>query len=187
MKKKAIVSAFIAGLILLATACSENPDRKADVTEQSAADAASVSTSGIITLADMDDSPVFSEIDESNSIVLTAQALIGTPFAEGGKDPSGFDNSGFIYYVLRENGYVNCPRITCDQVNMGEQISYLDMKSGDLVFFSDEEASETANFGGIYIGGGIMVYSSMPGDYVVEKDISESYWIKRFVTAVSLS
>lgn len=187
MKKKAIISAFVTVLILLATACSENPDRKADITEQSAAASATISTSGVITLDNSEDNPVFSDIDQTNEIVQTAQALIGTPFAEGGKEPSGFDNSGFIYYVLRENGYVNCPRVTSDQVNMGEQVSYSQMKSGDLVFFSNEEGDISADFGGIYIGGGIMIYSSMPGDYVTEKDISESYWKKRFVTAVSLS
>lgn len=186
MKKKAIISAFVAALILLTTACSENPDRKADVTVQSAGTVAGESTTEIITLDKSDNSPVFSDIDENNAIVLTAQALLGTPFADGGKDPAGFDNSGFIYYVLRENGYINCPRMTNEQVNMGEQVSYLEMKSGDLVFFSDEEGGG-ADFGGIYIGGGIMIYSSVPGDYVVEKNISESYWVKRFVTAVSLS
>ncbi len=183
MKKKFIITVLAAAML---TACSERPAQDAAQTSVSDIAAVSVSSSEIITLP-RDNQPVFSEIDSTNGVVQTAQALLGTPFAEGGKTLDGFDNSGFIYYVLRENGYVNCPRMTDDQVNMGEHIGYDEMKSGDLVFFSDDEGSDDADFGGIYIGEGTMIYSSVPGSCVVKKDISESYWTKRFVTAVSLS
>lgn len=47
----------------------------------------------------------------AEDIIALARSLIGTDFADGGETPaSGFDNSGFIYYVLRENGYITCPR-----------------------------------------------------------------------------
>ena len=40
--------------------------------------------------------------DYENEIVKTAEGLIGIDFSEGGTSPGeGFDNSGFIYYVLR--------------------------------------------------------------------------------------
>ena len=54
---------------------------------------------------------IITDSTQTNGIVATAEALMGIEFAEGGDEPSeGFDNSGFIYYVLRENGYIACPR-----------------------------------------------------------------------------
>lgn len=126
-------------------------------------------------------------IDNDNQIVQTAETLIGIAFAENGADPSvGFDNSGFIYYVLRENGFINCPRLTKDQASMGTHIGYDELKSGDLAFFCTAD-SGNPDFGGIYIGEGQMIYSPMPGQTVKITDITSDYWKKTFVTGISLS
>ena len=126
-------------------------------------------------------------INMENSIVQTAEALIGIPFAENGASPSeGFDNSGFIYYVLRENGFINCPRFTADQAAMGTHIDYERLKSGDLAFFSTDDSGK-ADFGGIYIGEGQIIYSPMPGQDVRIADITSDYWKNAFYTGVSLS
>jgi cell wall-associated NlpC family hydrolase len=121
---------------------------------------------------------------EENQIVLTAQSLLGTPFADGGSSPAeGFDNSGFIHYVLRQNGYVNCPRGLQEQAVMGNEIgSISELVSGDLVFFSDN--GERATFGGIYIGDGIMISCRMPGEAVMEIDITVKYYLDSFFTGV---
>jgi hypothetical protein len=121
---------------------------------------------------------------EENLIVLTAQSLIGTQFRDGGGSPEeGFDNSGFIHYVLRENGYVNSPRGLQEQAVMGSRIeSLVELRSGDLVFFSDN--GERAQFGGIYIGDGIMISCRMPGEAVREIDITAKFYRENFFTAV---
>lgn len=121
---------------------------------------------------------------EENLIVLTAQTLLGITFTEGGSSPSeGFDNSGLIYYVLRENGYVNCPRSLYEQTVMGNMIgSISELRSGDLVFFS--ESGEKAQFGGIYIGGGIMISCRMPGEKVMEFNITSNYYKQNFFKGI---
>ncbi|MCL2108510.1 MAG: NlpC/P60 family protein [Oscillospiraceae bacterium] len=121
---------------------------------------------------------------EENMLVLTAQSLLGVPFADGGSTPdTGFDNSGFIHYVLSQNGYVNCPRGLYEQSVMGNHVdSIADLRSGDLVFFSD--SGDKAQFGGIYIGGGIMISCRMPGESVSEIDITSSYYRTAYFTAV---
>ena len=121
---------------------------------------------------------------DENQIVLTARSLIGIKFKDGGSSPEdGFDNSGFIHYVLRENGYVNSPRGLQEQAVMGNKIRSLsDLRSGDLVFFS--ENGERATFGGIYIGGGIMICCRMPGEAVREIDITAKFYRENFFTAV---
>lgn len=126
------------------------------------------------------------EPDYKSAIVRTAEGLVGIEFAENGDRPDeGFDNSGFIYYVLRENGYINCPRQISAQVQWGSTTDITGIKAGDVLYFSEEPGGD-ASFGGIYAGGGIMIYSPYPGEKVKKTDISASYWQSRFVTALSL-
>lgn len=115
-----------------------------------------------------------------------ASSLIGSPFVLNGDSPSGFDNSGFIYYVLRRNGYITCPRTTDAQSRMGTGVERGSLKPGDLVFFSMDGSGE-ADFGGIYIGGGKMVASLNPDTNVVEVDINTDYYTKNFYGGISLS
>ena len=118
-------------------------------------------------------------------IVLMAQSLIGTPFTDGGDNPdAGFDNSGFIYYVLRSNGYINCPRQSSEQTEIGQKIKAVARLSpGDLVFFGN---GGKADFGGIYIGDGQMIYSPMPGQTVKQIDMSSDYWRDAFIFGIDL-
>lgn len=122
---------------------------------------------------------------EAEDIIALAQSLIGTEFADGGDTPaSGFDNSGFIYYVLRENGYITCPRGVAAQSRMGAVKKYDELVPGDLVFFSESGAS--AEFGGIYAGEGVMIACLMPGTQVRKVDITTSYYTGNFYCGVGI-
>lgn len=125
--------------------------------------------------------------DSSEQIIQTAKSLLGIPFVMNGASPDiGFDNSGFIYYVLRENGFINCPRLTGEQAAMGTHTDYDGLKKGDLVFFSVDN-SGNADFGGIYIGEGLMIYCPSPGQTVQTADIGSDYWVNAFYIGVRLS
>ncbi len=122
----------------------------------------------------------------ADMVVTSAASLIGTDFVDGGETPEqGFDNSGFIYYVLRENGYITCPRGVSKQSEMGQEISYEELRRGDLVFFS--ESGTVAEFGGIYAGDGKMIACLMPGTKVKEVDITTGYYTKNFFRGVAIS
>lgn len=125
--------------------------------------------------------------DSSEQIIQTAESLLGIPFVMNGASPDiGFDNSGFIYYVLRENGFINCPRLTGEQAAMGTHTDFDGLKKGDLVFFSVDN-SGNADFGGIYIGEGQMIYCPSPGQTVQTVDIGSDYWVNAFYIGVRLS
>jgi len=167
---------------------SENP-RTPDITEPDKPQVTTTPTKqehpNVIpsaSLAQEDDITVSPDVE--NQIVMTAQSLLGIDFEDGGSAPSeGFDNSGFIYYVLRQNGYVNCPRGIHEQASMGNRIdSISELKPGDLVFFSD--SGERAQYGGIYTGGGIMISCRMPGEEVREFNITAEYYKDSFFTGV---
>lgn len=128
--------------------------------------------------------------DTRAQIVAMAEAMVGIDYAIGGASPQdGFDNSGLIYYVLRENGYINCPRGTADQKKMGTEVAFNDIQPGDLVFFADTDSQtgEAMDFGGIYVGDGKLIYSPYPGEKVKFANINSAYWKNSFSCAVSVS
>lgn len=132
--------------------------------------------------------PEISQLREQ--IATTAQSLIGIDYTFSEASPEkGFDNSGFIYYVLRENGYINCPRGTDGQLSMGTKIGYDEVLPGDVVFFSDkdEETGEENYFGGIYVGNGKLVYSPYPGEKVKYGDFTNSYWKSQFSFGIKIA
>ena len=198
MKRKLGIYALALALLITLTACkSVEEDRESNGSESSSPQGSDSSDISDVPVSDTADSlltdtsltptPSDVPISAENGIVQTAEALIGIPFAENGATPAdGFDNSGFIYYVLRENGFINCPRFTAEQAAMGTHISYDELKSGDLAFFSATD-SDTPEFGGIYIGEGMMIYSPMPEQTVKIADITSDYWRNSFVIGVSLS
>ena len=52
------------------------------------------------------------------AIYNKAKEYLGVPYVRGGTSPSGFDCSGFVYYVHRELGY-NTPRESGALLNGG--------------------------------------------------------------------
>lgn len=158
---------------------------------ENSSSSAPVSSSDNVSVSSSDNSSETppSEFEASEGIIATASSLIGVPFVLGGADPDGFDNPGFIYYVLRENGFHNCTRSVAKQSQMGRQIGYSELKAGDLVFFT-HEGGDTVGFGGIYIGDGKMIASLTPssGDPgVMIADITLQYYRRNFYCGVSLS
>ena len=128
--------------------------------------------------------------DLRTQIVSTAEALVGVDYVGGMATPEqGFDNSGLIYYVLRENGFINCPRGTAAQKEMGTTVPLSEIEPGDILFFTDKdsETGEMIDFAGIYTGNGQLIYSPYPGEKVKFADLNSSYWQNCFSRAVRVA
>ncbi len=126
--------------------------------------------------------------EAAKNVVAMAYSLINTPFAENGASPDGFDNSGFIYYVMRKNGFLTCPRGTIAQSEWGAKRNYGKLCAGDLVFFSDDGES-SVSFGGIYAGGGEMIACITHNGVskVWSIDITTDYYRRNFVRGIAIS
>jgi cell wall-associated NlpC family hydrolase len=118
--------------------------------------------------------------DDLYSLVGTALDLRGTPYRNGGSDPSGFDCSGFTQYVFARYG-VSLPREVREQFNVGSTVKPEDVEPGDLVFFST--TSPGASHVAIAVGGLEFVHAPSSAGVVRVERLSSSYWSRRFVGA----
>ncbi len=108
------------------------------------------------------------------SVVLRAERLIGTPYRFGGGDTSGFDCSGFVYYVFSKEGIL-LPRSTEELIKIGKRVPLRRAEKGDLIFFKIEKEGLHV---GIYTGKGTFVHASSTG---VKREVLDRFWKKRII------
>jgi peptidoglycan DL-endopeptidase CwlO len=114
------------------------------------------------------------------SISSTALSLRGTPYRNGGVDPSGFDCSGFVQYVFEQHGVV-MPRDTRRQFEVGAEVDPAALAPGDLVFFTT--VAPGASHVGIVVGGDQFVHAPNSNGVVRVDHLSSQYWSSRFLGA----
>jgi peptidoglycan DL-endopeptidase LytE len=114
------------------------------------------------------------------SIVGTALGLRGVPYRSGGSDPSGFDCSGFVWYVFAQHGLA-LPRTVSELYAVGEGVGPDDLEPGDLVFFRTEGG--TVSHVGMAVGGEEFVHApNSRGEVRVER-MGSDYWLSRYAGA----
>ena len=118
------------------------------------------------------------------ALVTTALTLKGTPYRNGGTDPSGFDCSGFVQWVFAQHG-TGVPREVRDQYRVGEEVDEDEVQPGDLVFF--ETVSKGASHVGIAIGNGEFVHAPSSRGVVRVERYTSGYWAQRWVGARRVS
>jgi len=114
------------------------------------------------------------------SVAGTALSHRGTPYRNGGSDPSGFDCSGFVRYVFSQHGVI-VPRTVSDLFRAGYQVATNQLEPGDLVFFTT--VAPGASHVGIAIGGDQFVHAPSSTGEVRVEHLGASYWSARFVGA----
>ncbi|MDR1872595.1 MAG: C40 family peptidase [Deltaproteobacteria bacterium] len=111
--------------------------------------------------------------------VLTAQKYLGVPYVYGGRSPKGFDCSGLVWYVYKENG-LKLPNSSSKQVKSGRAVKKSELAPGDLVFF---QSGGRVNHVGIYAGQGRMIHAPGRGRKVTTVKLSDKYYKAHYVTA----
>jgi cell wall-associated NlpC family hydrolase len=116
----------------------------------------------------------------ADPIISAALDLRGTPYRNGGSDPSGFDCSGFVQYVYARTG-VALPREVREQYQAGETIELGEVAPGDLLFF--ETVSRGASHVGLALGSNQFIHAPSSTGVVRVERYTAAYWSKRFVGA----
>ncbi|MHB1159953.1 MAG: C40 family peptidase [Chloroflexota bacterium] len=116
-------------------------------------------------------------------IAALAQQYLGYRYLWGGHSPmTGFDCSGFTWYVYREAG-INIPmHDLAGQLNAGPRISRDKLLPGDLVFFQNTYKPGLSH-SGLYLGGGRFINAETEAVGVQIRSLSDPYWAARYVGA----
>lgn len=96
-----------------------------------------------------------------------AMAQLGDPYQWGGNGPNSWDCSGLTKAAWAQAG-VSLPRSSYQQIGVGTRVSRDQLAPGDLVFFYSPISHV-----GIYIGDGMMVHATKPGDVVSVDPINQ--------------
>lgn len=117
--------------------------------------------------------------DAASTLIQQARRWLGTPYRYGGNERSGVDCSGLTCRVFADGLGIRLPRTSAQQRDYCRRIDRADLEPGDLVFFRN---GGKINHVGLYIGGGRMIHASSSRG-VIETDLSDTYWARRYHTA----
>ena len=117
-----------------------------------------------------------------SQIANYAKSFLGCRYVYGGTSPSGFDCSGFTYYVYKQFGY-KINRTASNQLDNGRSVSRGELQPGDLVMFKKGGGSKRASHVGLYIGGNQFIHASTSSVGVIISDMNSSYYNTGFVGA----
>ncbi|AMS16692.1 peptidase P60 [Pseudomonas chlororaphis] len=121
----------------------------------------------------------------ADSILERGMSLIGTRYRFGGTSEAGFDCSGFIGYLFREEAGMNLPRSTREMINVDAPlVARNKLQPGDLLFFATNGRRGRVSHAGIYLGDDQFIHSSSRRSGGVRVDsLGDSYWSKTFIEA----
>lgn len=119
-----------------------------------------------------------------DDVLQFAQKHVGTKYLYGGKDPKGFDCSGFTYYVLRKFD-IPVDRTSRSQELNGKSIRLKEVQPGDLVFFRRSPIGSVFHVALVKSNTrkGLEVIHSTSRGVVVENISTSSYWKPKLSSA----
>jgi cell wall-associated NlpC family hydrolase len=115
--------------------------------------------------------------EQAHDIAIHALGLVGTPYRYGGNTPdSGFDCSGLIGYVYRNQVGTPPPRTVAQLNSWGYPVDDRELRVGDLVVFG---TGRQPNHAGIYVGEGRFVHAPSSGGTVRLDHLQSRHWARQ--------
>ena len=162
-------------------------DKAVEVTSRSANKERTVTEEKIETKAEQETNAETVSVATQNSTVgesvaAFAKKYIGYKYVSGGTTPStGFDCTGFTYYVYNSCGY-SLSRSFSVQKQSGTAVSKANLQPGDLLIF-DNNRDGTADHVGIYTGGGYFVHAENSRTGVKTDTVSSGHYNNCYYSA----
>ncbi|MBV5303123.1 MAG: C40 family peptidase [Chlorobium sp.] len=109
---------------------------------------------------------LFSSLDE----------LLGTPYRAGGSAPDGFDCSGLVQYLYKQQFMMILPRTAEELAALGSVVPETMLRRGDLVFFSIE--GQRIDHVGIFLGSNRFAHAANNGVRI--DNLFDTYYRRRY-------
>ncbi|WP_321401775.1 C40 family peptidase [Maridesulfovibrio sp.] len=117
---------------------------------------------------------------KGSRVVSTARSLLGIPYKWGGRSPqTGFDCSGFVWYVFNQYG-INLPRSSSQLLSVGRPADKSSIRPGDILIYKVSKKGKSLH-AAIATGSGTFVHSPSSGKTVSEVSMSGPYWRGRLI------
>ena len=121
----------------------------------------------------------------ADSILERGKSLIGTRYQFGGMSENGFDCTGFINFLFREEAGMTLPRSSREMINVkAPVVARNKLKPGDVLFFGTTGRRGRVSHAGIYLGDDQFIHSSSRRSGGVRVDnLGDTYWSKTYIEA----
>lgn len=87
-----------------------------------------------VAIDEVQDEPEYSTNNQlATNIINTGRSFVGNKYTYGGTSPNtGFDCSGFLQYIFKQNG-IDIPRDTANIFKVGKEVSLNNVQPGDII------------------------------------------------------
>ena len=114
-------------------------------------------------------------------LLKIARSKLDAPYRYGSFGPNAFDCSGFAYWCYRQiNITLKDSAKKQGYDSTYKQISYSNLKPGDLVFFNTVEDSDLSDHTGIYLGNKKFIHASSSAQKVIISSLASGYYKRNF-------
>lgn len=123
--------------------------------------------------------------DLAENILTLGRSLIGTRYRFGGSSTStGFDCSGFVGYLFKEEVGLKLPRSTRELISLdAPRVQRSALEPGDVIFFNNRGRGRVSH-AGIYMGDNRFIHSSSSKSGGVRIDsLHDAYWSRSYLDA----
>ncbi len=121
----------------------------------------------------------------ADNILAHGLSLVGTRYRMGGTSVNtGFDCSGFVGFLYKEEAGMQLPRSTRELINLDAPlVSRSELEPGDIIFFNNRGRGRVSH-AGIYLGDDQFIHSSSSRSGGVRVDsLDDSYWSRSYMEA----
>jgi cell wall-associated NlpC family hydrolase len=128
--------------------------------------------------------------EQVEQIIQFAKKFLGTPYHYAGSTPSGFDCSGFIYYVMGNFG-MRLSRSSPGLAEYGKTVKLAELQPGDLMFFKGRNLN-TSSVGHVAmvveVKDGIIkfIHSSTSRGVIIDTFNNSRYYVPRYLKSKRL-
>ncbi len=123
-------------------------------------------------------------------IIQFAKKFLGTPYHYAGSTPSGFDCSGFIYYVMGNFG-MRLSRSSPGLAEFGKTVKLSELQPGDLMFFKGR-STRSSGVGHVAmvveVKEGVIkfIHSSTSRGVIIDTFNNSGYYVPRYLKSKRL-